>query len=66
MTKKTAATSNQNGRRDEQSLEPKLDSRYGQIGISAVVAALQYQGGVKNPAPAPVVYDLDERLIEVA
>jgi len=66
MTKKTAEESNKNGRRDEQSLEPNLDSRYGQIGISAVAAALQYQGGIRNPAPAPVVYALDERLVEVA
>jgi len=26
---------------------------YGQIGISAVVAAARYQGGAKNPAYAP-------------
>jgi hypothetical protein len=28
---------------------------YGQIGISAVAAAVRYQGGAKNPAYAPVV-----------
>lgn len=27
---------------------------YGQIGISAVVAAVRYQGAAKNPAYAPV------------
>jgi hypothetical protein len=27
---------------------------YGQIGISAVAAAVRYQGGAKNPAYAPV------------
>jgi hypothetical protein len=32
-----------------------LDGRYGQIGISAVVAALHYRREVKNPAYAPVV-----------
>lgn len=31
-----------------------LDCRYGQIGISAVAAALRYQGAAKNPAYAPV------------
>ena len=31
-----------------------LDGRFGQIGISAVVAALNYRGDVKNPAYAPV------------
>jgi hypothetical protein len=30
-----------------------LDRRYGQIGISAVVAAARYQGSAKNPASAP-------------
>jgi hypothetical protein len=60
MTKNTAAKSNQNGRHNESN----LDSRYGRIGISAVVAALQYQSGVKNPATAPIVHALDERLIE--
>jgi hypothetical protein len=30
-----------------------LDRRYGQIGISAVAAAVRYQGGAKNPAYAP-------------
>ena len=30
-----------------------LDSRYGKIGISAVVAAARYQGDGKNPACAP-------------
>lgn len=31
-----------------------LAGRYGQIGISAVAAAAQYQGIAKNPAYAPV------------
>jgi len=30
-----------------------LDARYRQIGISAVAAAVRYQGGAKNPAYAP-------------
>jgi hypothetical protein len=39
------------------SVEPALDSRYGQIGISAVAAAARYQGAAKNPAYAPTPYD---------
>ena len=31
-----------------------LDPRFGQIGISAVAAALQYRSDSKNPAYAPV------------
>ncbi len=62
MAKKTTAKTSENSRHEE----ANLDSRYGQIGISAVAAAVQYQGGIKNPAPAPVVYAIDERLVEAA
>ena len=31
----------------------RLDRRYQQIGISAVAAAVRYQGAAKNPAYAP-------------
>ena len=48
MTKNNAAQSGENGRRDESS----LDSRYGEIGISAVAAALPFRSEVKNPAYA--------------
>jgi hypothetical protein len=34
---------------------------YGQIGISAVAAAVRYQGGAKNPAYAPAVIKSDGR-----
>ncbi|MGC1779920.1 MAG: hypothetical protein WBB34_18455 [Xanthobacteraceae bacterium] len=34
-----------------------LDRRYRQIGISAVAAAVRYQGVAKNPAYAPVPTD---------
>ena len=37
--------------------QPALDSRYGQIGISAVAAAARYQGAAKNLAYAPTPYD---------
>jgi hypothetical protein len=30
-----------------------LDRSYGEIGISAVAAAVRYQGSAKNPAYAP-------------
>ena len=36
-----------------------LDLRYGQIGISAVAAAVRYQGDAKNQAYAPVVIRSD-------
>ena len=67
MTKKNAAQSNENARRDE----PKLDSRYGEIGISAVAAALQYANGAKTnvtktAADAPVDRQQDKWLAELA
>jgi len=37
-----------------------LDLRYGQIGISAVAAAVRYQGAAKNQAYAPAVIKSDE------
>ena len=42
---------------DKTEAQPALDSRYGQIGISAVAAAARYQGTAKNPAYAPTPYD---------
>jgi hypothetical protein len=59
MTKKAAA---QNTRRKETS----LDSRYGEIGIPAVAAALRYQSEGKNPAYAPVEHRQDDRVAELA
>ena len=43
-----------------------LDRRYGQIGISAVAAAVRYQGDAKNAAYAPVPAKWDERAGEAA
>jgi hypothetical protein len=43
-----------------------LHRRYGQIGISAVAAAVRYQGGGKNPAYAPVAIRWDDRIEEAA
>lgn len=62
MTKKGAALSSENTRRNE----PNLDSRYGEIGISAVAAAVRYQSAAKNPAYAPVVPSKDERIADLA
>ena len=38
---------------DERRHRAALDARYGKIGISAVAAAVRYQGEAKNPAYAP-------------
>jgi hypothetical protein len=43
----------------------RLDARYGEIGISAVAAALPYAGG-KSPAPTEPGVRIDQRFIEVA
>jgi len=62
MTKNNAAQSSDNTRRDA----PNLDSRYGQIGISAVAAALPYQSEVKNPAYAPAVQNVEKWIADKA
>ncbi|HSJ40955.1 MAG: hypothetical protein ACXU9C_10270 [Xanthobacteraceae bacterium] len=62
MTKNNAAPSDENAR----GKEPNLDSRYGEIGISAVAAALQFQSEGKNPAYAPAVHELDKWNAEMA
>ena len=41
-----------------------LDCHYGQIGISAVAAAVRYQGAAKNPAYAPTAIKWDVRAEE--
>ena len=43
-----------------------LHERYGKIGISAIAAALPYQGDTKNPAYAPVTPRYDQRYAEAA
>jgi hypothetical protein len=43
-----------------------LDRRYGKIGISAVAAAVRYQGAAKNPAYAPVAINWQDRAEEAA
>ena len=56
MAKNTASKDCQNatsGKNPDQNTA--LDRCYRQIGISAVAAAVRYQGDTKNPAYAPVV-----------
>ena len=43
-----------------------LHERYGEIGISAVAAALVFQGDGKNPAYAPITPRYDQRYAEAA
>jgi hypothetical protein len=43
-----------------------LDGRYGEIGISAVAAALHFAGAAKNPAHALAAPCIDERYFEAA
>ena len=45
---------------------PDLDRRYGEIGISAVVAALRYGSDAKKPAYAPVAAPLSDEREDVA
>jgi hypothetical protein len=44
----------------------KLDDCYGQIGISAVAAAVRYQGSGKNPAYAPCSNKWRDLIADVA
>jgi|HubBroStandDraft_2_1064218.scaffolds.fasta_scaffold79667_3 hypothetical protein len=61
MTDVTAETANKTAQADQtlkfsdRTAAPNgsLDGRYRQIGISAVAAAVRYQGAAKNPAYAP-------------
>jgi len=43
-----------------------LDRRYGEIGISAVAAALHYRSDPKNPAYAPAQWQLQDAREDVA
>ena len=59
MTKDTAKTRQET----PSSSRTNLDRQYGNIGISAVAAALPYQGESKNPAYAPSESEQDERFV---
>jgi hypothetical protein len=66
MTKKSAGKTKNNSGHNE----PNLDSRYGEIGISAVAAALQYKTeaktDAKNPASAPASQQWDKWTADAA
>lgn len=62
--KKTARKNDDAARLSPERTE--LDRRYGQIGISAVAAAVRYQGAAKNPAYAPVAINWYDRAEEAA
>jgi hypothetical protein len=79
MAKKTAqgrdnnrndSNRNDNNRNDSDcvvsSETTALDRRYGEIGISAVAAAVRYQGNGKNPAYAPTSNQWRDRIAEAA
>lgn len=57
-------TSNHATQREAKPEPENLDRCYGDIGISAVAAALRYQGGAKNPAYAPAVPRRDDKRSE--
>jgi hypothetical protein len=61
MSKKNMVEGIKNGPRDERS----LDSRYGEIGISAVAAALQFKSKPEL-AHAPINPQLDKLLADKA
>lgn len=62
LAKKTSPNKD-NDRRPE---DASLDRCYGQIGISAVAAAVRYQGVAKNPAYAPCSNAWRDSLAEAA
>ncbi len=62
MTKKTTSPSKQ----DTHDNNSNLHSRYGSIGISAVVAALQFKQDVKSTASAPATTPDEEKRRDMA
>ncbi len=54
-------TANQRAARKSADENLALHLCYGQIGISAVAAAVRYQGDAKNPAYAPTAIKADAR-----
>jgi hypothetical protein len=64
--KEKKMTKNNNaGQSNASAREPNLDSRYGEIGISAVAAALPYRSEVKKSVGAPDGRPSDERVAEL-
>ena len=68
MPKTTGATPAQEERQatDRRRETSNLTVRYGAIGIPAVAAALRYSETAKNPAYAPVVPQVNRKLVERA
>jgi hypothetical protein len=64
MAKKTTQKSDNTAKTSKE--RPALDRCYGQIGISAVAAAVRYQGSAKNSAYAPVPIRWNDRADEAA
>jgi hypothetical protein len=62
----TKNTKNNVGQSSASAREPNLDSRYGEIGISAVAAALPYRSEVKAPADESMGKQLDKWIAEMA
>jgi hypothetical protein len=59
MSYATAKVAKKIDNQRESSEQLALHRCYGQIGISAVAAAVRYQGAAKNPAYAPVAIDVN-------
>ena len=57
---------NNAGQSNASTREPNLDSRYGEIGISAVAAALPYRSEVKAPTDESMAKKLDKWIAEMA
>lgn len=70
MTKVTAEMANQTAQAEKMPTSfdhpASLDGRYRQIGISAVAAAVRYQGSAKNTAYAPAPTKWQDRTGEAA
>jgi pyocin large subunit-like protein len=65
--KEKKMTKNNNaGQSNDSAREPNLDSRYGEIGISAVAAALPYRSEVKAPTDESMAQKLDRWIAEMA
>ncbi|HEY6996161.1 MAG TPA: hypothetical protein VH397_20875 [Xanthobacteraceae bacterium] len=61
----TKNTKNNAGQSKKSAGEPNLDSRYGEIGISAVAAALPYRSEVKQPVDAQGGQQSGKRIAEM-
>jgi hypothetical protein len=64
--KEKKMTKNNAGQSNASACESNLDSRYGEIGISAVAAALPYRSEVKTPTDESMGQQLDKWIAEMA